>query len=67
MAAVCGGRRVSAGAKKLLLLPPLSSRALDISLADTLQDLDRYSMGSMGVCGGGTDDAGICCSSTGMP
>jgi hypothetical protein len=49
---VCG-RRWSA-AKKLLLLPPLSSRALDISSADTLHDLDRYSIGSIGVCGGGT-------------
>ena len=63
MSSMVAGRRLSAGAKKLRLVAPLSSRALDISSAETLQDLDRYSMGSMGVCGGGSDDAGIICSS----
>ena len=47
---------------KQLFLPP--TRILDISDADTLQDLDRYSMGSSGVCGGGIAAAASSSSST---
>ena len=42
---------------KLFLPPALPTRILDISEADTLHDLDRYSMGSSGVCGGGIPDS----------
>jgi hypothetical protein len=40
---------------------------LDISDADTLHDLDRYSMGSNGVCGGGIAAAAASSSSISMP
>ena len=48
---VISGSRLAAAATPLFLPPP--TRIFEISEADTLHDLDRYSMGSIGVCGGG--------------
>uniref|UniRef100_A0A0E0MAN7 Uncharacterized protein n=1 Tax=Oryza punctata TaxID=4537 RepID=A0A0E0MAN7_ORYPU len=58
---VISGRRLAA---KLFLLP--LKRILDISDADTLHDLERYSMGSNGVCGGGIAAAAASSSSISM-
>ena len=65
---VISGSRLAAAATPLFLPPP--TRIFEISEADTLHDLDRYSMGSIGVCGGGiaaTASSSSSSSTTSMP